>query len=124
MKIEVNISKKTGVFIAAAILILAATISVIAYNSNPADPSIMGHSISELDWNVDTFTYSFGPGCSDDFGTHLYPIPSGPWAFCMLDYVSGCSNQQSAGCGINKLGNGNWQGQTNGEASCRARCFR
>lgn len=49
MKIEVNLNKKVALSVIAGFLIFAGVLGAIAYNSSPANPAVLGHSLSEID---------------------------------------------------------------------------
>jgi hypothetical protein len=47
--VKIDISNRSFILIGVLLLIIIAGGVVIAYNSNPANPSIMGHSLNEID---------------------------------------------------------------------------
>lgn len=49
MKININLEKKYAFLILGAVLLLAGVFAVWAYNSNPANPSKLGHTLNEVD---------------------------------------------------------------------------
>ena len=51
MKIEVNIQKKHFVGFVVFGLFILGIVGVIAFDSDPANPLIFGHSLNELDWS-------------------------------------------------------------------------
>ena len=50
MKIEVNVGKIHLFVIIGLVFLFGASMIVYAYNSSPANPSVMGHSTNEIDW--------------------------------------------------------------------------
>lgn len=49
MALEISIDKKTGLLAIAGLFLLALLMGAYAYNSVPANPSIFGHSVDEVD---------------------------------------------------------------------------
>ncbi len=59
MKLEVNVTKKRFFVILGAFLMLMGLLIVYAYNSNPANPAVFGHSANE----IEGVCRSDGTGC-------------------------------------------------------------
>lgn len=51
INIKLNIEKKYALIIIGLLVVIAGIILGYAYNSNPANPSVMGHSVDELNWS-------------------------------------------------------------------------
>jgi hypothetical protein len=49
MRIEVNVEKKYAFIIISLLVVIAGVVIGYAYNSSPANPAVMGHSINEVD---------------------------------------------------------------------------
>ena len=98
MKVEVNVTKGKFFVLLAAILVLAGAFLVYAYNSNPANPAVFGHSGSE----ISGVCLVNGTGCpsvdmkiveSINSSTQGHPTAL---AFCPSGYkVSGCSGARN-----------------------------
>lgn len=59
MKVEVNVNKGVLIALIGSVLLLAGIFAVYAYNSNPANPSVFGHSANE----IEGVCRSDGTGC-------------------------------------------------------------
>ncbi len=56
MKLEVNIRKKYFFVIISTLLVLSGIFAVWAYRSNPANPSVFGHTANEIEGLTNSFT--------------------------------------------------------------------
>ena len=57
MKLEVNISKRYVFAIIALLVVFGVVLGAYAYNSNPANPSLFGHSANEVEVNIGGTNY-------------------------------------------------------------------
>ena len=93
----IEVTKKRFFGIVGFILLIAGILSVIAYNSSPANPAVFGHSANELEVNINgtvmTLQQAISSGALSGVtnsgsvgplvqvyatpGTYTYPVPSG-----------------------------------------------
>ncbi len=89
MKIEVNIEKKYFFAIMLIGLLAIGIAGVIAYNSEVNDPSILGHSVNEMDW---------GSAISANVTAAGYCIGNDTYKSCIQNWGEG-----GVGAGVSKI---------------------